>query len=64
MILVGLSLLDVALHHTALVWWVVRIAGIGLAAAGGIFAILGLQALWEDRIALLLDDWRFRRSLR
>jgi hypothetical protein len=32
--------------------------------AGGIFAILGLQALWEDRIALLLDDWRFRRSLR
>lgn len=64
MIVVGLSLLDVALHHTALVWWVVRIAGIGLAAAGGILAIVGLQALWEERITLLLDDWRFRRSLR
>ena len=65
LIVVGLSsLLDVALHHTALVWWIVRIVGIGLAAAGGIFAILGLQALWEDRIVLLLDDWRFRRSLR
>ena len=64
MIVVGLSLLDVALHHTALVWWVVRIAGIGLAATGGILAIVGLQALWEERIALLLDDWRFRRSLR
>jgi hypothetical protein len=64
MILVGMSLLDVALHHTALVWWIVRIAGIGLAVAGGIFAILGLHALWEERIALLLDDWRFRRSVR
>jgi hypothetical protein len=64
MVLVGMSLLDVALHHTALVWWIVRIAGIGLAVAGGIFAILGLHALWEERIALLLDDWRFRRSLR
>jgi len=63
MIVVGLSLLDVALHHNALVW-VVRIAGIGLAAAGGILAIFGLQAFWEERIALLLDDWRFRRSLR
>ena len=64
MILVGVSLLDVALHHTALVWWIVRIAGTGLAVAGGIFAIVGLQVLWEERIALLLDDWRFRRSLR
>jgi hypothetical protein len=64
MILVGVSLLDVALHHTALAWWIVRITGIVLAVAGGIFAILGLHALWEERIALLLDDWRFRRSLR
>jgi hypothetical protein len=64
MILVGMSLLDVALHHTALVWWIVRITGIVLAVAGGILAILGLHALWEERIALLLDDWRFRRSLR
>lgn len=64
MIVVGLSLLDVALHHTALVWWVMRIAGIGLAAAGGILAIVGLQALWEERITLLRDDWQFRRSLR
>jgi hypothetical protein len=72
MIVVGLSLLDVALHHTALVValhhnalvWVVRIAGIVLAAAGGILAIVGLQAFWEDRIALLLDNRRFRRSLR
>lgn len=63
MIVVGLSLLDVTLYHNALVW-LVRIAGIGLAAAGGIFAIIGLQALWEDRIAPLLDDRRFRRSLR
>jgi hypothetical protein len=64
MILVGMSLLDVALHHTALVWWIVRITGIVLAVAGGILAILGLHALWEERIALLLDDWRFRRSQR
>jgi len=64
MIVVGLSLLEVALHHNALVWWVVRIAGIGLAAAGGILATFGLQALWEERIALWVDDWRFRRSLR
>src|SRR5262245_18734654 len=63
MIVVGLSLLDVALYHTALVW-VVRIAGIVLAAAGGILAIFGLQAYWEERITLLLDDRRFRRSLR
>ena len=62
MIVVGLSMLDAALHHSALVWWVVRIAGIWLAAAGGILAIFGLQALWEERIALLLDDRRFRRS--
>src|SRR5262245_23791512 len=60
MIVAGLSLLDVAFHHAALVW-VVRIVGIVLAAAGGILAIFGLQALWEDRIALLLDNWGFRR---
>jgi hypothetical protein len=72
MIVVGLSLFDVALHHTALVValhhnalvWVVRIAGIVLAAAGGILAIFGLQAFWEERIALMLDNRRFRRSLR
>jgi len=63
MIVVGLLLLDVALYHTALVW-VVRTAGIVLAAAGGILAIFGLQAYWEERITLLLDDRRFRRSLR
>jgi hypothetical protein len=39
-------------------------AGIGLAAAGGILVIVGLQALWEERITLLRDDWQFRRSLR
>src|SRR5262249_24952668 len=64
MIFVGLSLLDVAFHHNALIWWVVRVLGIVLAAAGGILAIFGLQAFWEERIALWVDDWRFRRSLR
>ena len=64
MLVVGLSLLEVALHHAALGWWVVRIAGLGLTAAGCILAIFGLQAFWEERIALLLDDRRFRRSLR
>ena len=63
MIVVGLSLLDVAFHHAALVW-VVRVLGIVLAAAGGILAIFGLQAFWEERIALWEDNWRFRRSLR
>src|SRR5262245_17888691 len=63
MIVVGLSLLEVALHHNALGWWVARIAGIGLAAAGGILAIFGLQALWVERVALGVEYWRFRLSL-
>ena len=63
LIVVGLWLLGVA-PHTALVWFIARIAGAGLVAAGAAFAIVGFHLLWEDGLALVLDDWRFRRSLR
>lgn len=63
LIVVGLWLLGVA-PHTALVWFIARIAGAGLVAAGVAFAIVGFHLLWEDGLALVLDDWRFWRSLR
>jgi hypothetical protein len=65
---VGLWLFAIALPHIALgwfvVWFVVRVAWIGLVIAAAALAILGLHLLLDDRLALLLDDWRFRRSLR
>lgn len=65
---VGLWLLAIALPHIALgwfvVWFIVRVAWIGLVIAAAALAILGLHLLLDDRLALLLDDWRFRRSLR
>ena len=64
----GLWLLTIALPHIALgwfvVWFVVRVAWIGLMVTAAAFVILGLHLLLDDRLAQLLDDWRFRRSLR
>ena len=64
MIIAGLWLLASALHHVAFVWFVVRLFWIALALAGGAVAIFGLHLLWEDRLSLLLDNWRARRSTR
>ena len=64
----GLWLLTIALPHIALgwfvVWFVVRVAWIGLMVTAAALVILGLHFLLDDRLARLLDDWRFRRSLR
>jgi hypothetical protein len=63
MLVIGLWLLGVT-PHIALVWFIARIAGAGLVMVGVAFAIVGFHLLWEDGLALVLDDWRFRRSLR
>jgi hypothetical protein len=64
----GLWLFTIALPHIALgwfvVWFVVRVAWIGLVVAAAALVIFGLHLLLDDRLALLLDDWRFRRSSR
>lgn len=64
----GLWLLIIVLPHIALgwfvVWFVVRVAWIGLMVTAAALVILGLHLLLDDRLAQLLDDWRFRRSLR
>jgi hypothetical protein len=64
----GLWLLTIAVPHIALgwfvVWFVVRVAWIGLVLTAAALVIFGLHFLLDDRLALLLDDWRFRRSLR
>lgn len=63
-IAIGLWLLVIALPHIPIAWFLVRLAWIGLAVVGGAAAIVGLHLLWEDRLSLLLDDWRFRRNSR
>lgn len=64
----GLWLLTIALPHIALgwfvVWFVVRAAWIGLVVTAAALVIFGLHLLLDGRLALLFDDWRFRRSLR
>ena len=54
----------VAAHHRAASHHPGMVAWIGLVVTAAAPVIFSLHFLLDDRLALLLDDWRFRRSLR